>query len=68
MNLHHLRIFYTVAQVRSITATAGEGELRLSRPAVRLRLRALEKELGLPMLQRGGPKLRLTQAPAGGCP
>src|SRR6266851_4711535 len=24
MNLHHLRIFYTVAQVRSITAAAGE--------------------------------------------
>ena len=24
MNLHHLRIFYTVAQVRSVTAAAGE--------------------------------------------
>ena len=40
MNLHHLRIFYTVAQARSITAAAGE--LRLSQPAVSLRLKAFE--------------------------
>jgi len=41
MNLHHLRIFYTVAQVRSITAAAGE--LLLSQPAVSLqRLRFRE--------------------------
>src|SRR2546427_6610145 len=60
MNLHHLRIFYTVAQVRSITAAAGE--LLLSQPAVSLQLKALERELGLPLFQRGGPKLRLTQA------
>ena len=60
MNLHHLRIFYTVAQVRSITAAAGE--LLLSQPAVSLQLKALERELGLPLFQRGGQKLRLTQA------
>ena len=60
MNLHHLRIFYAVAQRRSITAAAAD--LLLSQPAVSLQLKALEKELGLPLFERGGPKLRLTQA------
>lgn len=60
MNLHHLRIFYTVAQRRSITAAAAD--LLLSQPAVSLQLKALEKELGLPLFERGGAKLRLTQA------
>ena len=60
MNLHHLRIFYTVAQRRSVTAAAAD--LLLSQPAVSLQLKALEKELGLPLFQRGGSKLRLTQA------
>lgn len=60
MNLHHLRIFYTVAQRRSITAAASD--LLLSQPAVSLQLKALERELGLPLLERGGPKLRLTPA------
>jgi DNA-binding transcriptional LysR family regulator len=60
MNLHHLRIFYTVAQRRSITAAAGD--LLLSQPAVSLQIKALERELGLPLFQRGGAKLRLTQA------
>ena len=60
MNLRHLRIFYTVAQRRSITGAAEE--LLLSQPAVSLQLKALEKELGLPLFHRGGPKLRLTQA------
>jgi DNA-binding transcriptional LysR family regulator len=60
MNLHHLRIFYTVAQRRSITAAAAD--LLLSQPAVSLQLKALEKELGLALFQRGGARLRLTQA------
>src|SRR3990172_1982155 len=60
MNLHHLRIFYTVAQRRSITPAPPH--LLLSQPAVSLQLKALEKELGMPLFQRGGSKLRLTQA------
>jgi LysR family transcriptional regulator, low CO2-responsive transcriptional regulator len=60
MNLHHLRIFYTVAQRRSVTRAANE--LLLSQPAVSLQLKTLEKELGLPLFERGGPSLRLTQA------
>src|SRR3972149_62077 len=60
MNLHHLRIFYTVAQRRSFTAAAAD--LLLSQPAVSLQLKALEKEMAIPPFQRGGSKLRLTQA------
>ena len=60
MNFHHLRIFYTVAQRLSITAAAED--LLLSQPAVSLQIKALEKELGLALFQRGGSKLRLTQA------
>ncbi len=60
MNLHHLRIFYTVAQRRSVTAAAAD--LLLSQPAVSLQLKALEKELRVSLFQRGGPKLRLTDA------
>jgi DNA-binding transcriptional LysR family regulator len=60
MNLHHLRIFYAVARRQSVTAAAAE--LLLSQPAVSLQLKALERSLGLPLFQRGGAKLRLTQA------
>jgi DNA-binding transcriptional LysR family regulator len=60
MNLHQLRIFYSVAQRRSITGAASE--LLLSQPAVSAQLKALEKRLGLPLFERGGPGLKLTQA------
>lgn len=60
MNLHHLRIFCAVAQRRSITAAAED--LLLSQPAVSLQVKALERELGLPLFERGGSGLRLTQA------
>ena len=60
MNFHQLQIFYTVAQRQSITAAASD--LRLTQPAVSLQIKALEKGLGLPLLERGGPKLLLTQA------
>jgi DNA-binding transcriptional LysR family regulator len=60
MNFHQLKIFYTVAQQRSITAAAFD--LRLTQPAVSQQIKALEKELGIALFERGGPKLRLTQA------
>lgn len=60
MNFHQLEIFYAVVQRKSITAAASD--LRLTQPAVSLQIRALEKSLGLPLFERGGPKLRLTQA------
>lgn len=60
MNFHQLKIFYAVVQRLSITAAASD--LRLTQPAVSLQIKALEKNLGLPLLERGGSKLRLTQA------
>jgi len=60
MNFHQLKIFYTVAQQQSITAAAFD--LRLTQPAVSQQIKALEKELGIALFERGGPKLRLTQA------
>lgn len=60
MNLHHLRIFSTVAQRCSITAAAGD--LLLSQPAVSLQLKALERQLGVTLFERGGTRLRLTHA------
>ncbi len=60
MNFHQLKIFYTVAQQQSITAAAFN--LRLTQPAVSQHVKALETELGIALFERGGPKLRLTQA------
>jgi DNA-binding transcriptional LysR family regulator len=63
VNFHQLHIFYVVAQRRSITAAAVE--VRLTQPAVSLQIRALEKECGLPLFERGASgqeRLRLTQA------
>lgn len=60
MNLHQLKIFYTVVQRQSFTGAAID--LHLTQPAVSLQVKTLEKDLGLPLLERGGPKLRLTQA------
>lgn len=37
-------------------------ELHLTQPAVSLQVKALEREFGVALLERGGPKLRLTQA------
>jgi DNA-binding transcriptional LysR family regulator len=60
MNFHQLKIFYTVAQQRSFTTAALE--LRLTQPAVSQQIKALEKELGIALFERGASKLRLTQA------
>jgi DNA-binding transcriptional LysR family regulator len=60
MNLHQLQVFYAVAQRRSITKAAGD--LLLSQPAVSLQVKALERELGIALFDREGPRLRLTEA------
>ena len=60
MNFHQLEIFYAVAQQLSITAAAST--LRVTQPAVSLQIKTLERELGLPLFERGGRKLALTQA------
>ena len=60
VNLHRLLIFYKVAERLSMTQAAYE--LNLTQPAVSLQVKALEKEFGVTLLERGGAKLRLTQA------
>src|SRR2546430_16695589 len=57
-----LRIFKTVVEVGGFTR-AGQ-RLNLSQPAISQHVRALEKELGVPLLLRVGKATRLT--PAGG--
>ncbi len=60
MNFHQLGIFCAVVERRSFTDAAFD--LRLTQPAVSLQVKALERELGLPLFERSGGKLRLTQA------
>jgi DNA-binding transcriptional LysR family regulator len=60
VNLHQLKIFLVVAQRLSITDAACD--LHRTQPAISLQIKALEKEVGLRLLERGGRKLRLTQA------
>ena len=60
MNFHQLKIFYVVVQKQSITAAAAE--LHLTQPAVSLQIKALEEDLGIRLLDRGGSKISVTQA------
>ena len=60
MNLHHLRVFARVAQESSFTRAAQS--LHLSQPAVSKAVRELERQTGLPLLERSGRATRLTAA------
>ena len=60
INLHQLRIFQAVATHHSYTRAAEE--LYLSQPAVSLQVRALERTIGLPLFEKSGRTLRLTDA------
>ncbi|HEY8691639.1 MAG TPA: LysR substrate-binding domain-containing protein [Chloroflexota bacterium] len=60
MNLHQLRIFYTVANRMSFTQAAAD--LILSQPAVSLQIRALEKTRALRLFERVNNQLSLTEA------
>src|ERR1051326_9013725 len=59
-NLHQLRIFQTVAQQHSYSRAADV--LYLSQPGVSLQVKALEKSVGLPLFEKAGRTLRLTEA------
>lgn len=56
LNLHLLRVFFTVVDLRSFSRAAEA--LFISQPAVSKAVRELEHQLGLPLLERGagGPK------------
>ena len=60
MNLHQLRIFATVAQQHSYSRAAEL--LILSQPGVSLQVRALERAIGMPLFEKSGRQLRLTEA------
>jgi DNA-binding transcriptional LysR family regulator len=62
INLHHLRIFTSVAEHGGFSRAAMT--LRISQPAVSKSVRELERELGSQLFERGGRAPRLTEAGA----
>ena len=54
------RVFRAVAQPLSFSRAAEE--LLLTQPAVTQQIKALEDELGVPLFERGGGRIRLTAA------
>ena len=60
INLHHLRLFTAVVQHDGFTKAAGK--LNLSQPAISKSLSELERQLGLPLMERSGRTVRLTDA------
>ncbi|HLQ31940.1 MAG TPA: LysR substrate-binding domain-containing protein [Chloroflexota bacterium] len=60
MNLHQLRVFYTVANRLSFTLAAED--LVMSQPAASLQVKALEQSLRLRLFERVNNRLNLTQA------
>ena len=60
VSLRQLRVFEAVARNSSYTRAAAE--LRLSQPAVSMQVRQLEDEVGLPLFERLGKQITLTEA------
>ena len=60
VTLRQLRVFESVARLLSYTRAAEE--LHLSQPAVSMQIRQLEDNLGLPLFERVGKKVYITEA------
>lgn len=60
LNLHHLRLFAAVADERGFGRAAAV--LRLSQPAISRAIAELERGVGVPLLDRSGKAVRLTDA------
>jgi DNA-binding transcriptional LysR family regulator len=60
INLHQLHIFQAVAEQGSYSRAAAV--LYLSQPGVSLQVKALEKSIGLPLFEKVGRTLHLTEA------
>ena len=58
--LRHVEAFLAVARLSSFTRAAAK--LYLTQPAITQQMRALETELGFPLFERRGRRLRLTPA------
>lgn len=60
IGIRHLRAFLEVARLSSVSQAADA--LSVSQPAVSKTLRELEERLGVPLVERAGRRLRLTEA------
>jgi DNA-binding transcriptional LysR family regulator len=60
MNLNGLHTFVSIAQLGGVTRAAGQ--LHRSQPAITRRVKLLEDQLGVPLLQRGPGGTMLTEA------
>lgn len=60
MNLHELQTFVSIAQLGGVTRAAGQ--LHRSQPAITRRIKLLEDQLGVPLLERGPGGSMLTEA------
>ena len=60
MNLHDLETFVAIAQLGAVTRAAGQ--LHRSQPAITRRIKALEDQLGTPLLERGRGGAMLTES------
>ena len=60
MELHHLRYFVEVARRSSVTRAAEA--LHMAQPSLSIQVKRLEEELGVPLLDRTGRRVRLTPA------
>jgi DNA-binding transcriptional LysR family regulator len=62
MNLHHLSVFFAIAETGSLTASARR--LHISQPALSRELKTFESRLGVTLFERHPKGMRLTQAGA----
>jgi DNA-binding transcriptional LysR family regulator len=60
MNLHELQTFVSIAKLGGVTRTASQ--LHRSQPAITRRIKLLEDQLGVPLLERGRGGSMLTEA------
>jgi DNA-binding transcriptional LysR family regulator len=60
MNLHELQTFVSIAQLGGVTRAADQ--LHRSQPAITRRIKLLEDQLGVPLLERGRGGTILTEA------
>ncbi len=60
VTLHRLRVFEAVARLESVSGAAKE--LHLTQPAVSMQVKQLEDQVGLPLTERIGRRIQLTEA------
>ncbi len=60
MNLHHLRIFQVV--VKHLNFSRAADELLISQSAVSMHVKSLESAFGLPLFEKTGHRIKLTDA------